>query len=160
MGICFQWEKYLSKRSLIKLTCSIRDKSIILWTLNTKAKTFLRICGVTFGKFNANNQQNIWKIALISNWKIKLLYVFNPLITSFTTSPYRFHWLHIESTIIRLTITLPRCLYISCYQSKHFVKKAKTMIRGRKFLFYVQNNRDSEMRLLVISCCMPVKSFK
>ena len=28
------WEKYLSKRSLIKHSCSERDKLIVLWTLN------------------------------------------------------------------------------------------------------------------------------
>ena len=32
------WEKYLSKRSLIKHTCSWRDKHIVLWTLNRQAK--------------------------------------------------------------------------------------------------------------------------
>ena len=37
------WEKYLSKRSLIKHTCSWRDKLIVLWTLNRRAKIFLRI---------------------------------------------------------------------------------------------------------------------
>ena len=37
------WEKYLSKRSLIKHTCSWRDKLIVLWTLNRQAKIFLRI---------------------------------------------------------------------------------------------------------------------
>ena len=31
-------EKYLSKRSLIKHTCSWSDKLIVLWTLNTHAK--------------------------------------------------------------------------------------------------------------------------
>ena len=35
------WEKYLSKRSLIKHTCSWRDKVIVLWTLNRWAKIFL-----------------------------------------------------------------------------------------------------------------------
>ena len=35
------WEKYLSKRSLIKYTCSWRDKLIVLWTLNRQAKIFL-----------------------------------------------------------------------------------------------------------------------
>ena len=34
------WEKYLSKRSLIKLTCSSRDKLLVLWTLNRQAKYF------------------------------------------------------------------------------------------------------------------------
>ena len=37
------WEKYLSKRSLIKHTCSWRDKLIVLWTLNRQAKIFLHI---------------------------------------------------------------------------------------------------------------------
>ena len=37
------WEKYLSKRSVIKHTCSWRDKLIALWTLNRQAKIFLRI---------------------------------------------------------------------------------------------------------------------
>ena len=37
------WEKYLSKRSLIKHTCSWRDKLIALWTLNRLAKMLLRI---------------------------------------------------------------------------------------------------------------------
>ena len=35
-------EKYLSKRSLIKHTCSWHDKLIVLWKLNRKAKIFLR----------------------------------------------------------------------------------------------------------------------
>ena len=37
------WEKYLSKRSLLKYTCSWRDKVIVLWILNRQAKIFLRI---------------------------------------------------------------------------------------------------------------------
>ena len=37
------WEKYLSKRSLIKHTCSWRDKLIALRTLKRQAKIFLRI---------------------------------------------------------------------------------------------------------------------
>ena len=37
------WEKYFSKRSLIKHTCSWRDKFIVLWTLNRQAKIFLHI---------------------------------------------------------------------------------------------------------------------
>ena len=42
------WEKYLWKRSLIKHTCSWRDKRVVLWTLNRQAKIFLPIfiCGV------------------------------------------------------------------------------------------------------------------
>ena len=36
------WEKYLSKLSLIKHTCSPRDKLIVLWILNSWAKIFLR----------------------------------------------------------------------------------------------------------------------
>ena len=35
------WEKYLSKRSLIKHTYSWRDKPIVLWKLNRQAKRFL-----------------------------------------------------------------------------------------------------------------------
>ena len=48
-GLCFEryfsrwWEKYLSKRSPLKHTCSWRDKLIILWILNRQAKIFLRI---------------------------------------------------------------------------------------------------------------------
>ena len=37
------WEKCLSKRSLIKLTCLCRDKLIILWPLNRQVKLFLRM---------------------------------------------------------------------------------------------------------------------
>ena len=36
------WEKYLSKRSLLKNTCSWHDKLIVLWILNRQAKIFLR----------------------------------------------------------------------------------------------------------------------
>ena len=36
------WEEYLSKRSLIKQSCSWCDKLIVLWTLNRQAKIFLR----------------------------------------------------------------------------------------------------------------------
>ena len=39
----FSHQKYLSKRSLIKHTCSWRDKLIALWTLNRQVKIFLRI---------------------------------------------------------------------------------------------------------------------
>ena len=35
------WGKYLLKRSLIKHTCSLRDKLLVLWTLNRQAKIFL-----------------------------------------------------------------------------------------------------------------------
>ena len=35
------WEKYLSKCSLIKHTCSWRDKLIVLWKLNRQAKILL-----------------------------------------------------------------------------------------------------------------------
>ena len=41
--VALWWEKYLSKRSLIKHTCSWRDKLIVLWTLNGQAKIFLCI---------------------------------------------------------------------------------------------------------------------
>ena len=37
------WEKHHSKRSLIKHTCTWREKLIVLWTLNRQAKIFLRI---------------------------------------------------------------------------------------------------------------------
>ena len=37
------WEKYLSKRSLIKHTRSWHDKLIVLWTLNRQTKVFLRM---------------------------------------------------------------------------------------------------------------------
>ena len=40
---CRGWEKYLSKRSLIKHPCSWRAKLFVLWTLNRQAKIFLRI---------------------------------------------------------------------------------------------------------------------
>ena len=36
------WEKYLSKSSLLKHTCSLRDKLIVLWLLNRQAKIFLQ----------------------------------------------------------------------------------------------------------------------
>ena len=41
------WEKYLWKSSLIKHTCSWRDRLIILWTLDRQAKIFLRIPKMT-----------------------------------------------------------------------------------------------------------------
>ena len=41
------WEKYFSKRCLIKHTCSWRDKLVLLWTLNRQAKIFL---GITSSK--------------------------------------------------------------------------------------------------------------
>ena len=34
------WEKYLSKRSLIKHICSWREKRIVLWRLNRQANIF------------------------------------------------------------------------------------------------------------------------
>ena len=37
------WEKYLSKRSPLKHTCSWHDKLIVLWILNRQAKISLRI---------------------------------------------------------------------------------------------------------------------
>ena len=37
------WEKYISKCSLIKHTCSWRNKLTVLWALNRQAKIFLRI---------------------------------------------------------------------------------------------------------------------
>ena len=37
------WEKYLSKHSPLKHTCSWRDKLIVLWMLNRQAKIFLRV---------------------------------------------------------------------------------------------------------------------
>ena len=37
------WGKHLSKRSLIKHTCSWYDKLIVLWILNRQAKVFLHI---------------------------------------------------------------------------------------------------------------------
>ena len=39
--VAWWWEKYLLKSSLIKHTCSWRDKVIVLWTLNRQI--FLRI---------------------------------------------------------------------------------------------------------------------
>ena len=42
------WERYLSKRSLIKHTCSWRDKLTVLWTLKRQAKMFLRILVLLF----------------------------------------------------------------------------------------------------------------
>ena len=35
------WEKYLSKRSALKHTCSWHDKLIVLWILNRQTKMFL-----------------------------------------------------------------------------------------------------------------------
>ena len=50
------WEKYLSKRGIIKHTCSRRNKLIVLWTLNRQMKIFLRI--------RVNNAFNnlLWKV--------------------------------------------------------------------------------------------------
>ena len=45
------WEKYLSKDSLIKHTCSWHDKLIVLWTLNRQAKIFLHIIFLSKIKF-------------------------------------------------------------------------------------------------------------
>ena len=42
------WEKYLSKRSPLKLTCSWHDKLIILWILNRQAKISLCIGNTIF----------------------------------------------------------------------------------------------------------------
>ena len=58
--VALWWEKYLSKRSLIKHTCSWRDKLILLWTLNRQAKIFLRISHYcTLAKFTKQLQE-IW----------------------------------------------------------------------------------------------------
>ena len=42
------WEKYLSKRSLLKHTCSWRDKLIVLSILKRQAKMFWRILNSPF----------------------------------------------------------------------------------------------------------------
>ena len=44
------WGKYLSKRSLIKHTCSWRFKFIILWTMNRQTKILLGISKCIMGK--------------------------------------------------------------------------------------------------------------
>ena len=45
------WEKYLSKHSPLKHTCSWRDKLIVLWILKRQAKIFLRIISVLINFF-------------------------------------------------------------------------------------------------------------
>ena len=45
------WEKYLSKSSLLKHTCSWLDKLIVLWILNRQAKIFLRIVLASLAKW-------------------------------------------------------------------------------------------------------------
>ena len=53
------WEKYLQKRSLIKHTCSWRDKLIILWTLKRQAKIFFTyITYSTFSKGSMKKTRN------------------------------------------------------------------------------------------------------
>ena len=42
------WEKYLSKLSPLKHTCSWRDKLVVSWILNRQAKIFLRILTLDF----------------------------------------------------------------------------------------------------------------
>ena len=49
------WDKYLSKRSLIKHTCSWYDKPIILWTLNRQVKIFF--ADVT--RYNLDTTRNL-----------------------------------------------------------------------------------------------------
>ena len=52
------WEKYLSKRSPSKHTCSWRDNLIELWTVSRQAKIFLRISKMSVGSFyNQPNSQ-------------------------------------------------------------------------------------------------------
>ena len=41
--VTWWWEKYLSKRSPLKHTCSWPDKLIVLWILNRQAKIFFHI---------------------------------------------------------------------------------------------------------------------
>ena len=55
------WDKYLSKRSLIKHTCSWRDRLIVLWTLNRQAKIFLR---------------NVYYCLVVSLWKCQYWLMF------------------------------------------------------------------------------------
>ena len=59
------WEKYLSKRSLIKHTCSWRDKLIVLWTLNREAKIFLRKV--------IQAQENFW----VGAWQLQAVLTLN-----------------------------------------------------------------------------------
>ena len=66
------WEKYLSKRSLIKHTCSRFDKLIMLWTLNRSSrpelfwiKGVLKICS----KFTGGHPcRSVISIKLQSNF--------------------------------------------------------------------------------------------
>ena len=55
------WEMYLSKRSLLKHTCSWRHRSIILWTLIRRVKIFLRILAVNVVDFIFSRSNEIWK---------------------------------------------------------------------------------------------------
>ena len=42
--VAWWWQKYLSKRSPLKHTCSWRDKLIVLWILNRHAKIKIFLC--------------------------------------------------------------------------------------------------------------------
>ena len=63
-----RWEKYLSKRHLIKHTCSWRDKLIVLWTLNRQAKIFLRV-----GIFSIASETLLLIILYLSNKKQSII---------------------------------------------------------------------------------------
>ena len=54
-------EKYFSKRSLIKHTCSWRDKLIVSWTLNRQVKMFLHIFSLCLLK-ESLKEKNAWFI--------------------------------------------------------------------------------------------------
>ena len=63
------WEKYFSKRSLVKHTCSWRDKLMVLWTVNRQANIFLQmIC-------NSQNCHNFFMSIWLEKCHVAFLYL-------------------------------------------------------------------------------------
>ena len=65
------WEKYLSKRSPFKHTCSWHDKLIVLWILNRQAKIFLHIVEPVepvLKNIYQNNIEKTYKLAIFQQW--------------------------------------------------------------------------------------------
>ena len=98
------WEKYLQKRSLIKHTCSWRDKLIILWTLKRQAKIFLRISLILL------LAKKIWKKTVIT------------AVTQNNAFPI-INWINVFGEVLHLTIE-NNCYWIeiSCVSSFVFFK--------------------------------------
>ena len=77
--LAWWWEKYLSKRSQIKHTCSWRDKLIALWTLNRQAKIFLRILNYFLGRSKLFISGRTPPLSLFSLLSLLSLYAFSSL---------------------------------------------------------------------------------